>query len=162
MAATTFVVGHVNPDTDSIASAIGYAWLLREKDGLDVLPARAGSINPQTAWILKFLNLEPPILINDASPRFESVVRRLDSTTKNMPLRDAWAIAARTGGIAPVLDDDGKPFGLITGRSLFNYIGKIFGINPKQNEIGLNKILEDPCEEAADTNVLKFQINIKI
>mgnify|MGYP000901815638 FL=1 len=162
MAATTFVVGHVNPDTDSIASAIGYAWLLREKDGLDVLPARAGSINPQTAWILKFLNLEPPILINDASPRFESVVRRLDSTTRDMPLRDAWTIATRTGGIAPVLDDEGKPFGLITGRSLFNYIGKIFGINPKQNEIGLSKILEDPCAEAADTNVLKFQINTKI
>jgi len=31
----TYVIGHVNPDTDSIASAIGYAWLLRERDGIN-------------------------------------------------------------------------------------------------------------------------------
>ena len=93
MKSTIYVVGHVNPDTDSIASAIGYAWLIRERDGLDAVAARAGTINQQTAWILKLLNLEPPILINDASPRFDSVVRRLDSTTMGMPLKEAWAIA---------------------------------------------------------------------
>ena len=32
-----FVVGHVNPDTDSISAAIGYAWLLRERDNLDAI-----------------------------------------------------------------------------------------------------------------------------
>ena len=38
----TYVIGHVNPDTDSIASAMGYAWLLRERDGVDTVAARAG------------------------------------------------------------------------------------------------------------------------
>ncbi len=33
-----YVIGHVNPDTDSIASAMGYAWLLRERDGVNTLP----------------------------------------------------------------------------------------------------------------------------
>ena len=53
MASPIYVTGHVNPDTDSIASAMGYAWLLRERDGLDTVAARAGAINPQTAWVLK-------------------------------------------------------------------------------------------------------------
>ncbi len=50
-----YVIGHVNPDTDSIASAMGYAWLLRERDNLDTVASRAGQLNPQTAWVLKQL-----------------------------------------------------------------------------------------------------------
>jgi manganese-dependent inorganic pyrophosphatase len=57
IASTIYVTGHVNPDTDSIAAAMGYAWLLRERDGLDAVAARAGAINPQTAWALKYLAL---------------------------------------------------------------------------------------------------------
>ena len=55
-----YVIGHVNPDTDTIAAAMGYAWLLRERDGADAVAARAGAINPQTTWILKRLELEAP------------------------------------------------------------------------------------------------------
>ncbi|HIE58132.1 MAG TPA: inorganic diphosphatase, partial [Anaerolineales bacterium] len=55
----TYVVGHVNPDTDSIASAIGYAWLLSERDSDEVIAARAGAINPQTTWVLNRLDMEP-------------------------------------------------------------------------------------------------------
>ena len=162
MALPIYVVGHVNPDTDSIASAVGYAWLLRERDGLDTVAARAGTINSQTSWILKLLSIEPPLLITDASPRFESVVRRLDSTTKEMPLSDAWAIATRTGGITPVLDDERTPYGLITGRSLFDFLGKIVGVNPQKTDVPISKVLEYPCIEAADTKILKFNINTKI
>ena len=61
---STYVTGHVNPDTDSIAAAIGYAWLLKERDGLDVVAARAGAVNQQTNWVLKYLQLEAPILLN--------------------------------------------------------------------------------------------------
>ncbi len=55
----TYVIGHVNPDTDSIAAALGYAWLLREIDGIDAVAARAGAINPQTSWVLKNLHWNP-------------------------------------------------------------------------------------------------------
>lgn len=162
MASPIYVVGHVNPDTDSIASAVGYAWLLRERDHVDAVAARAGNINAQTAWILKYLSLEPPLLINDASPRFESVVRRLDSTTMEMPLSQAWAISTRTGGIAPVLDPDRIPYGLITGRSLFNYIATLIGVHPENHDIRIGKILESPCKDAADTKILKFNVTTKI
>jgi manganese-dependent inorganic pyrophosphatase len=162
MASPIYVVGHVNPDTDSIASAVGYAWLLRERDHVDAVAARAGNINAQTAWILKYLAVEPPLLINDASPRFESVVRRLDSTTQEMPLSQAWAISTRTGGIAPVLDQDGMPYGMITGRSLFNYISTMIGVRPENHDIPIGKILELPCQDAADTKILKFTVATKI
>ena len=91
MAERTYVVGHVNPDTDSIASAMGYAWLLQERDDIEAIASRAGATNPQTTWILKKLALDAPYLLTDASPRFEAVTRRLDTTTPDSPLRDAWA-----------------------------------------------------------------------
>ncbi|MBR9987531.1 MAG: hypothetical protein KFF68_16630, partial [Desulfosarcina sp.] len=84
-----YVIGHVNPDTDAIASAMGYAWLLQERDGVHAIPARSGAINRQTAWVLNTLEMEPPMLFNDASPRFESVMRRLDTVTPDRPLSEA-------------------------------------------------------------------------
>lgn len=158
----TYVTGHVNPDTDSIAAAIGYAWLIRERDGIDVVAARAGVINQQTSWVLKFLNLDPPVLLTDASPRFDSVVRRLDTTRPDNPLIDAWAIASRTGGIAPVLDENGKPFGLITGRSLFSFFAKVVGPQSRAKETSVNTLLESPCKEAANSDVPKFTSSTKI
>ena len=104
-----YVIGHINPDTDSIASAMGYAWLLRERDGIEAVAARAGAINRQTAFVLKLLEMEPPMLLTDASPRFESVMRRLDVVTPEKSLNEAWAILSRTGGVTPVVNPDGTP-----------------------------------------------------
>ena len=159
----TYVIGHVNPDTDSIASAVGYAWLLRERDGDDVLAARAGPINPQTTWVLKHLGVEPPLLLTDASPRFEVVTQRLDTTTPESSLRDAWPIINRTGGIAPVVDEETeKPVGLITGLSLFNLIGKMVGPKPRQQDMRMTEILDLPCIEACDTDVPRFLATTRI
>src|SRR5919107_1625715 len=94
MQTKTYVIGHVNPDTDSIASAMGYAWLLRERDGMDTIAARAGALNPQSAWVLKQLGLEAPVLLTDASPRFESVMQRLDSIRPEAQLGMAWTLAS--------------------------------------------------------------------
>lgn len=162
MQSPIYVVGHVNPDTDSIASAMGYAWLLRERDGADTVAARAGAINPQTSWVLKYLGLEAPLLLTDASPRFESITRRLATTTPEKPLREAWSIASRTGGIAPIITSEGKPYGLVTGRSMFSFINHMVGPHPKQQEIKLSEILELPSAKAADTDVAVFQASTRI
>ena len=87
-----YVVGHVNPDVDAIASAMGYAWLLNSRDGDDFIPARAGPINAQTAWVLDRVGMQPPELLADASPRFEVVARRLDSVTPDQTLREARSL----------------------------------------------------------------------
>ncbi|RME86888.1 MAG: hypothetical protein D6770_10820 [Anaerolineae bacterium] len=157
-----YVIGHVNPDTDSIASAVGYAWLLRERDRSEAIPARAGPTNPQTTWVLRRLGLEPPILLNDASPRFEAVTRRLDTVLPDAPLREAWPIAARTWGVAPVVDADGKPFGLITGTSLFDLVNKMVGPRPRQDDVRLADILTAPCREACLTDVPAFKAHNRI
>lgn len=157
------MIGHVNPDTDSIAAAVGYAWLLQERDGEDVVAARAGPINPQTTWVLKKLGLEPPVLLTDASPRFESVTRRLDTAAPEDPLRDAWTILNRTGGIAPLVNpDDGKPVGMITGLSLFNLLARHVGSHPRRQEIRISEILDFPCKEACDGAVPRFQESVHI
>ncbi len=144
MQSKTYVIGHVNPDTDSIASAMGYAWLLRERDSAEAVAARAGALNPQSAWVLKQLNLEAPILLTDASPRFESVMQRFDSLRPDAQLGAAWTLATRTGGVAPIVDEDGKPFGLINGYSLFKYFTEILGPRPGDT---VNRILRDEHDD---------------
>ncbi|MFZ5923067.1 MAG: DHHA2 domain-containing protein [Chloroflexota bacterium] len=158
----TYVIGHVNPDTDSIAAAVGYAWCLRERDGADTLAARAGAVNPQTAWVLKRLGLDAPILLGDASPRFDSVTHRLDTTLPEVPLREAWAIASRTWGVAPVVDAEGLPFGLITGGSLFAYLSETVGPHPQRQEMKIAEILDTPSREACRTGVSAFKASARI
>ena len=153
----TYVIGHVNPDTDSIASAMGYAWLLRQRDGVDTVAARAGALNPQSAWVLKQLKLEAPVLLTDASPRFESVMQRLDSIRPEAQLGMAWTLASRTGGVAPVVDEDGKPYGLINGYSLFKYFTEILG--PRPGDTTVREMMSAPCKDAANTSVSKFPAN---
>jgi len=162
MADRIYVIGHVNPDTDTVAAAMGYAWLLRERDGSDTVAARAGAVNPQTTWVLKKVGLEAPYLLNDASPRFEAVTRRLDTAKPEASLRDAWGIASRTWGVAPVVDEDGTPCGLITGTSLFALMNQLVGPNPKRHEVNLSEILDVPCREACNSDVPKFQANSRI
>jgi len=158
----TFVIGHVNPDTDSIASAMGYAWFLHELDGEEVQAARAGPVNPQTNWVLKRLGMEAPILISDASPKFESVSVRLDTTTPDEPLRAAWAIASRTWGVAPIVKEDGTPYGLVNGPSLFALLSNLVGPHPQRQEMRISDILDLPCKEAANTNIPRFQASSRI
>jgi manganese-dependent inorganic pyrophosphatase len=155
-----YVIGHVNPDTDTIASALGYAWLLRERDNLETVAARAGAINPQTAWVLKQLGLEAPFLLSDESPRFESVMQRLDSIRPDSQLGAAWTLASRTGGLAPVVSEDGKPFGLINGMSLFKYFTETLG--PRPGDTTVREMMSVSCREAADTNVPKYAANAHI
>ncbi len=62
-----FVVGHINPDTDSIASAIAYAHLLKSLHHESVIPARAGKLNTETLFVLKKFNVKTPRLIKDGT-----------------------------------------------------------------------------------------------
>ncbi len=160
----TYVIGHANPDTDSIASAMGYAWFLQDQGifGDDVAPARAGHLNPQTTWVLDTLELESPLLLPDASPRFESIARRFNTTTPDRSLREVWAVAHRTGGVAPIVNSDGTPYGLVNVLSLFNFISRSVGSHARRDELKIGEILDKPCHEACDTEVPRFQAGSRI
>lgn len=152
-----YVVGHRNPDMDAIASAIGYAWLLHERDGEEATAARAGALNPQTDWALKKLGLQAPRLLSDAAPRFETVTRRLDTTQPDRPLSEAWTIAERTDGVAPVIHADGRPYGIITGWSLFQFLSDSLGAKPTEGQTSIQELLSAPCKNACDVNVSQFR-----
>lgn len=155
-----YVVGHINPDTDSIASAMGYAWLLRERDSANALAARAGALNAQSLWVLKTLSLEAPILLTDASARFGSVMSRLDTIRPDSQLGAAWTLASKTGGIAPIVSEDGMPYGIIDGMSLFKYFTETLG--PRPGDTTVSEMMSAQCQDAADTAVPKYQANAHI
>lgn len=68
-----FVLGHKNPDTDSICSAIAYAALKKEL-GMDAEPIRLGEINGETDYALKTFNMEAPRLVEKVAPESEGVI----------------------------------------------------------------------------------------
>ncbi len=73
--APLFVIGHKNPDTDAICSAIGYAELLRRRTHPDAIAACCGGLNPRTRWVLEKAGVEPPRLVMDVNPTAETVCR---------------------------------------------------------------------------------------
>jgi manganese-dependent inorganic pyrophosphatase len=57
---SVLVIGHKNPDTDSICSALAYAELKNQTGEREYLPGRAGEINQETAYVLRRFHLQPP------------------------------------------------------------------------------------------------------
>jgi manganese-dependent inorganic pyrophosphatase len=71
-----FVIGHKNPDTDSIVSAIAYAELLRLQGVERVVAARQGDVRPETLHLLERFGLRQPELVDDVRPRAADVMAR--------------------------------------------------------------------------------------
>ena len=61
-----------------------------------------------------------------------------------------------------MVSEDGIPYGLITGFSLFDYLGKLVGPHPRRQEMRIAEILDLPCREACDTEVPRFQASLRI
>ncbi len=157
-----YVVGHVNPDTDAIASAMGYAWLLRQRDGRNAIAARAGAPNPQASWVLKTLGLEAPRYLPDASPRFERIARTLPPVLPDRPLREAWAVASASHAGAPVVDVDGRPLGLVTGDSVFRFLSRQMDERLDLEDVSVARVLAVPCRSAMDADVPRFQGSTRV
>ena len=156
------VIGHVNPDTDSIAAAVGYAWLLRERDGANAIAARAGAMNAQSTWVVKTLGIDPPVHLADASPRFERIARTLPPILPDRPLREAWAVASAGNTGAPVVDANGIPLGLVTGNSVFQYFTRKMDERLDLRNVSVARFLSEPCAEAVDVDVPRFPVNMRV
>jgi manganese-dependent inorganic pyrophosphatase len=116
-----YVTGHRNPDTDSIASAIGYAELKQRLDGRnEYVPVRLGELNEQTRWVLERSGAPEPRLLPHVLLRVRDVMRerfRLASHTE--PVRDVGlAMAAEDVDLVPIVDDAGVLAGVVTERAL--------------------------------------------
>ena len=119
--AHVYVTGHKNPDTDTIASAIGYAEFKNLVDPENVYaPARLGEVNAQTAWALKKSGAESPKRISHVMLRVKDVMSdEVEAVHKNDPLRNVGVVMAqRNISQLPIVDDDGTLVGIITERNL--------------------------------------------
>jgi manganese-dependent inorganic pyrophosphatase len=118
---TIYVTGHRNPDTDSIAAAIGYAELKRRLDPRnDYVAVRLGDVNAQTAWVLARAGAQEPEYLPHIMLRASDVMREsFPSASHREPIRRVGQTMAREHlELMPIVDDDGGLVGVMTERTL--------------------------------------------
>ena len=106
----TIVIGHKNPDMDSICSALAYAHLKRVIGTPNVIAARAGSTNERIDFVLHKFGVEPPVFISDLSDRVSDVMERdVICVSAESTLYDAIHLLEkrRLRGL-PVVDGEGR------------------------------------------------------
>jgi manganese-dependent inorganic pyrophosphatase len=115
-----YVTGHRSPDTDTIASAIGYAELKGRLDPENVYaPARLGEVNAQTRWALDKSGAREPTLLKHIMLRVKDVMNEVTTAHKNAPLRNVGLMMAKEYiSQVPIVDDDGSLVGIVTEKDL--------------------------------------------
>ena len=111
-----FVIGHRNPDTDSICSAICYAHLKRRLTGGEYIACRAGHVNAETKFVLERFGVEPPRYIKSFEPRLSDVqYREVPGISEELSLHRAWDYMNENDiQTLAVVDEDRRLKGLLT------------------------------------------------
>lgn len=130
-----YVIGHKNPDTDSVVSAIAYAELKRELGETNVLPARGGKVNLQTEYILNRFNVPQPEFISDLIPKVKNHMTEEPVTLPLLtPLWDAMQILTNNKfRMIPLVDEEKRYLSTIH----FNIFAEniLRKIDPQKNSI---------------------------
>jgi manganese-dependent inorganic pyrophosphatase len=119
--ARIYVTGHRNPDTDSIAAAIGYAELKQRLDPRnEYVPVRLGDLNAQTRWVLERAGAPEPRFLPHVMLRVSDVMREhYPCAHDGDPIREVGLIMAREDrDIVPIVDEGGVLTGVMTERAL--------------------------------------------
>ena len=114
------VIGHRNPDTDSICSAIAYAELKNKTSDLVCEARRAGKMNQETEFVLKKFGVTPPRMCTDVNPKIRDVdYREMPGIPGSTSLRKAWSIMRDSRvDTLPVTNADNELEGLITVKDI--------------------------------------------
>ena len=118
-----FVVGHKNPDTDSICSAIAYAYLknLSDNDTYEYLPARAGQVNQETQYVLNAFHADAPLYLHDVMTDARDIdINAVEGVTADVSLKKAWHLMRDRGDVTLPVIDGGKLIGIITIGDIAN------------------------------------------
>jgi manganese-dependent inorganic pyrophosphatase len=116
-----YVTGHRNPDTDSIASALGYAELKGRLDPRnEYIPVRLGDCNAQTHWLLERSGAPEPRHLAHVMLRARDVMQTtFPITRQDEPIREAGLAMGKADlELVPIVDDDGALTGVLTERAL--------------------------------------------
>ena len=112
-----FVIGHKNPDTDSICSAIAYADIKnRTSQKVKYIPKRAGQINEETEYVLNRFGMLPPGYLSNIGTQVKDMdIRMSPDADKSMSLKNAWDLMMEKSIVSlPIRDREGQLEGLIT------------------------------------------------
>ena len=112
-----FVIGHKNPDTDSICSAIAYCDIKnRTSQHQKFIPKRAGQINEETEYVLNRFGVQPPGYLSNIGTQVKDMdIRMSPDADKGMSLKAAWDIMQENSIVSlPIRDKEGALEGLIT------------------------------------------------
>lgn len=123
-AGKVYVVGHKNPDTDSICSAIAYAELKRLVTGREYTARRAGQINEETHYVLHKFGVSAPSLLQNVKLQVKDMdIHKIDGVEPNVSIKDTWALMKKNNvKTIPVLKE-GELVGVIsTGDIATSYM----------------------------------------
>ena len=121
----TIVIGHKNPDTDSICSAICYANLKSILTGNEHIPGRAGQVNPETKFVLDYFGAEAPMEVRSVKTQVKDIeIRDTQGVNKNISLKKAWNLMTDESVVTlPAVTEDQLLEGIITvGDITYSYM----------------------------------------
>ena len=115
----TYVIGHKNPDTDSICSAIAYAHLKKEITGERYSARRAGQINEETQYVLKRFQMRAPKLLPDVKLQLQDAeINKIEGCGPNVSIKRAWELLEKQKmKTLPILEND-ELLGIITAGDI--------------------------------------------
>lgn len=114
-----FVVGHKNPDTDSICSAIAYAYLKNQISDRNYIPKRAGEINEETRYVLKRFKMPNPGYITDVRSQVKDIdIRETEGVDRNISLKKAWSLMKELNVVTLPVTKHGRLEGVITTEDI--------------------------------------------
>ena len=110
-----YVVGHKNPDTDSICSAIAYAALKTAVTGKKYEPRRAGQLNEETQYVLERFQVKTPSLLSDLREQIKDVeLKEVEGLKDSVSIRTAWEKMIESNIHTQPVTRNGKLEGVIT------------------------------------------------
>lgn len=112
---TVYIIGHKNPDTDAVVSAVGYAKLKNLLGNPEYVAARAGHLNPQTTYIFEKFGVPRPEYIPDLIPRVKYFMQSdVETVKEDVSVWESIGDMEKTANrVTPVVDADGKYLSLL-------------------------------------------------
>ncbi len=117
---SVWVIGHKNPDTDSICAAIAYAALKNQTEREQYVPKRAGSMNGETQYVLDYFGVEAPEEVYDVGAQVKDInIRRTAGVREGITLKKAWELMQTERVVTlPIVNESRKLAGLISNNDI--------------------------------------------
>lgn len=117
---SVWVIGHKNPDTDSICAAIAYAALKNQTEREQYVPKRAGAMNGETQYVLDYFGVEAPEEVYDVGAQVKDInIRRTAGVRDGITLKKAWELMQTERVVTlPIVNESRKLAGLISNNDI--------------------------------------------